>query len=109
MHIQKLIATFSVDHHNVSKAASLCLVRASERTYHVYLCSESDNKKYDVLFTESRDEAIEAFKLSAAILIDHGKDFLLERLKCLRVYFRPKNNAPDERIGESEDPTYLNF
>lgn len=81
MVIQELIATVSVGPHNLDKAASLYLVHFSSRQYAVYICSANDDQIYNIVVTESCDEAIEAFKFWTGILIDHGKDYLLKKLK----------------------------
>ena len=84
MSVREIIATISVDRHDLSKSAFLYLVRASKWTYNVYLFSVKDvngNQHFNVLFTKNRDDAVKAFKLAADILIEHGRDYLLEKLK----------------------------
>ena len=81
MVIQELIATVSVGHNDLRKAASLYLVHFSNRQYAVYICSENDDQVYNIAVTKSSDAAIEAFKFWTGILIGHGKDYLLEKLK----------------------------
>ena len=81
MVVQELMATVSVGHYNLDKAASLYLIHFSNGQYAVYLCSENDDQKYNIVVTESSDEAIEAFKFWTGILVDHGKDYLLKQLK----------------------------
>ena len=81
MIIGELIDTVSTGYRHLRKAASLYLIRTNEGPYAVSLRSVKDAKEYNVLTTENRDDAVEAFKLAAGILFDHGKDYLLEKLK----------------------------
>ena len=84
MVVQELMATVSVGHYNLDKAASLYLIHFSNGQYAVYLCSENDNQKYNIIVTESSDEAVKARKIWTGILADHGKDYLLKQLKTLK-------------------------
>lgn len=80
--VGELIDTVSVGRRCLKKAASLYLIHyASEGFYAVSLRSVNDGKNYNVLTTESRDDAVKAFQSAAGILFDHGKDYLLEKLK----------------------------
>lgn len=81
MVIQELIATVSVGHNDLRKAASLYLVHFSNGQYVVYICSENDDQIYDIVVTENSDEAVEAFKFWTGTLIDRGKEGLLRQLK----------------------------
>ena len=81
MVIQELIATVSVGHRNLDKAASLFLIHFSNRQYAVYVCSANDDQTYNIVVTENSNEAVEAFKFWTGILVDHGKDYLLKQLK----------------------------
>lgn len=81
MIVKELMATVNVGHYNLDKAASLYLIHVSNGQYAVYFCSENDDQKYNIIVTESRDEAVEAFKFWTGVLIGHGKDYLLKQLK----------------------------
>ena len=92
MIIGELIDTVSTGYRCFRKEAraSLYLIRTNEGLYAVSLHSVKDDKDYNVLATENRDDAVEAFKLAAGILFDHGKDYLLEKLKSPEGIFPSK-------------------
>lgn len=83
MIVGELIDTVSTGYRCLRKAAraTLYLIRTNEGLYAVSLYSVNDAKDYNVLTTESKDDAVKAFQLAAGILFDHGKDYLLEKLK----------------------------
>lgn len=83
MIIGELIDTVSTGYRCLRKEARACLylIRTNEGLYAVSLHSVKDNKDYNVLATENKDDAVKAFQLAAGILFDHGKDYLLEKLK----------------------------
>ena len=66
---QERIATVRVGHRCSEEVAGLQLVRLNDREYAVRICLVDDDKDRNVLVTENRDEAVEAFKIWTGILV----------------------------------------
>ena len=66
---QERIAAVRVGNRCLKKIASLHLVRLDDGKYALHICLVGDDKDRNVLVTESRDEAVEAFKIWNGILV----------------------------------------
>lgn len=66
---QERIATVRVGHRCLEEVASLYLVHLNDREYAVRIRLVDDDKDCNVLVTENRDEAVEAFKIWTGILV----------------------------------------
>ena len=69
MACQERIATVSVGNRRLKKVASLHLVRLDDGKYALRICLVDDDKDRNVLVTENRDEAVEAFKFWTGMLV----------------------------------------
>ena len=66
---QERIAEVRVGNRCLKKVASLYLVHLDDGKYALRVCPVDDNKDRNVLVTENRDEAVEAFKIWTGILV----------------------------------------
>ena len=69
MVLQERTATVRAGHRCLKKVASLYLIYLNDRKYALRVCLVDDDKDRNVLVTENRDEAVEAFKIWTGILV----------------------------------------